>query len=235
VLRFLAAFLLVSIVSSAAYGQTSSQLAPKEDKKPLITPPKLVRFVEAAYPKTEGEEPVEAVVELEMVVGKDGLVTEVSVAKSAGEAFDEAALAAARQFVFEPARKDWEPIAALIRYRYIFELQEPAEEITTAWLSGTVLLAENDSAAGSVSIEILNEQNELVRELVAGPDGTFVATDLEPGTYKVNILGGEFGDLEAEEELSAGQVTQVIYRLGAQKKAAYRGFGETAVVEAPPR
>ncbi|HET6415273.1 MAG TPA: TonB-dependent receptor [Polyangiales bacterium] len=234
-LRFLAAFLLVSIVSSATYAQTSFQLAPNEEKKPLVTPPKLVRFVEAAYPKTEGEEPVEAAVELDIVVGKDGLVTEVSVARSAGEAFDEAALAAARQFVFEPARKDWEPIAARIRYRYIFELKEPPEEITTAWLSGTVLLAENESAAGSVSIEILNERNELVRELVAGPDGTFVVTDLEPGTYEVTILGGEFGDLKAEEELAAGQVTQVIYRLGAQKKASYRGFGETAVVEAPPR
>ena len=149
--------------------------------------------------------------------------------------FDEAALAAARKFVFEPARKDWEPIAARIRYRYIFELKAPAEEITTGWLSGAVLLAEDDSPAGAVAIEILNERNELVRDLVSGADGTFVATDLEPGKYQVDILGGEYGDLKVEEELVAGQVTQVIYRLGAKKKAAYSGFGATAVVDAPPR
>ena len=223
------------MLSSGAYAQTTFQVAPEEKKKPLVTPPKLVRFVEAAYPETEGDEPVEAVVELDIVVGKDGLVTEVSVARSAGEAFDAAALSAARQFVFEPARKDWEPIAARIRYRYVFELKEPPEEMTTGWLSGTVLLAEDDSAAGTVTIEILNQQDQLVRDIVTGADGTFVATDLEPGKYAVNILGGEYGDLKVEEELVAGQVTQVIYRLGAKKKAAYSGFGETAVIDAPPR
>jgi TonB family protein len=229
------ALLVVCILSSGAKAQQSIQVAPEAEKKPLVTPPKLVRFVEADYPKSEDEEPEEAVVELDIVVGKDGLVTEASVARSAGEAFDEAALAAARQFVFEPARKDWEPIAARIRYRYVFELKAPPEEITTGWLSGAVLLAEDDSPAGAVAVEILNERNQLVRDLMTGANGTFVATDLEPGKYEVNVLGGEYGDLKAKEELVAGQVTQVIYRLGAKKKAAYSGFGATAVIEAPPR
>ena len=234
-LRLVAALLLAGFVSNGAQAQTRGKTAPEEASKPLITPPKLVRFVEAAHPEAEGEEPSEAVVELDIVVGKDGLVTEVSVARSGGAAFDEAALAAARQFVFEPARRDWEPIAARIRYRYVFELKAPPEEMTSGWLSGTILLAEDDSAVGGVSIEISNERRELVRELVSGRNGTFVATDLEPGEYAVSILGGEYGDLEAEEELVAGQVTQVIYRLGAKKRVAYGGFGETAVIEAPPR
>ncbi len=230
-LRLLGAVLVVSFLSSGTYAQKT----PEAESKPLVTPPKLVRFVEAAHPEAEGEEPVEAVVELDIVVGKDGLVTEVSVARSAGESFDEAALAAARQFVFEPARADWEPIASRIRYRYVFELTAPPEEMTTGWLSGTILLAEDDSAAGAVGIEIADERGELVRDLVSGSNGTFVATDLEPGKYEVNVLGGEYGDLKVEEEIVAGQVTQVIYRLGAKKRAAYRGCGETAVIDAPPR
>lgn len=209
--------------------------AKPEPAQPLITPPKLIRFVEADYPQTVGEEPVEVDVELDVVVGKDGLVTEVSVARSGGAAFDEAALAAVRQFVFEPARKDWEPIAARIRYRYVFELQEPAEALRTGWLKGTVLLAEDDSPAEGVVVEILDPDGTLVRDLVSGPDGTFIATDLEPATYQVRVSGAELGDLRAEEQLSAGQVTQVIYRLGAEKKRAYQGFGATAVVDAPPR
>ena len=229
VLRLLGAVLVVSVLASGAYAQKT----PEAQSKPLVTPPKLVRFVEAAHP--DAEEPVEAVVELDIVVGKDGLVTEVSVARSAGESFDAAALAAARQFVFEPARTDWEPIASRIRYRYVFELRAPPEEMTTGWLSGTILLAEDDSAAGSVAIEIANERGELVRDLVSGSNGTFVATDLEPGKYEVNVLGGEYGDLGVEEEIVAGQVTQVIYRLGAKKRKAYRGYGETAVIDAPPR
>jgi TonB family protein len=234
VLRLLGIFVVVSLLSSGSI-RAYAQETPDAENQPLITPPKLIRFVEAAHPEADDEEPTEAVVELDIVVGRDGLVTEVSVARSAGEAFDEAALAAARQFVFEPARKDWEPIAARIRYRYVFELKAPPEEMTTGWLSGTILLAEDDSPAGAVAIEVANERGELVRELVSGSNGTFVVTDLEPGKYEVNILGGEYGDLEAEEELAVGQVTQVIYRLGAKKRAAYGGFGETAVIEAPPR
>ena len=234
-LRLVAPLLLAGLLCNGAQAQTSGKTAPGAPGKPLITPPKLVRFVEAAHPEADGEEPIEAVVELDIVVGKDGLVTEVSVARSGGEGFDEAALAAARQFVFEPARKDWEPIAARIRYRYVFELKAPPEEMTTGWLSGTILLAENDSPAGGVGIEITDERRELVRELIAGSNGAFVATDLEPGKYEISILGGEYGDLEVQEDIVAGQVTQVIYRLGAKKRAAYGGFGETAVIEAPPR
>jgi len=233
VLRLVAALLLAGFVSNGAQAQKSFEL--EEGNKPLVTPPKLIRFVEADYPQTEGEQPEETAVELDVVVGKDGLVTEASVARSAGEAFDEAALAAVRQFVFEPARTDWEPIAARIRYRYVFELKAPPEAITTGWLKGTVLLAEDDSTAGSVVIEILNERGELVRDLVSGADGTFIATDLRPGKYTIRILGGEYGDLKVEEELVAAEVTQVIYRLGTKKKAAYGGFGATAVIDAPPR
>ncbi len=234
-LRLVAALLLAGFVSNGAQAQKSFELEPEEGSKPLVTPPKLIRFVEADYPQTEGEQPEETAVELDIVVGKDGLVTEASVARSAGEAFDEAALAAVRQFVFEPARTDWEPIAARIRYRYVFELKAPPEAITTGWLKGTVLLAEDDSTAGSVVIEILNERGELVRDLVSGTDGTFIATDLRPGKYTIRILGGEYGDLKVEEELVAAEVTQVIYRLGTKKKAAYGGFGATAVIDAPPR
>jgi TonB family protein len=227
------ALLAACILASGVSAQPKP--ATKTEPEPLVTPPRLIRFVEADYPQVEGQEPGQALVELDLVVGKDGLVTEAVVARSAGDAFDQAALAAARQFVFEPARKDWEPIAARIRYRYVFELKPPPEQITTGWLEGRVLRAEDDAPIGAVAVEILNTQKELVRDLVSGPDGTFVVTDLEPGSYRVNVLGGEYGNLEAEEEIEAGKVTEVTYRLGAKKRAAYQGFGETALVDAPPR
>ena len=237
-LRLTWVLLFTVALASGAQAQGGPEVGGEEAAdKPLITPPKLIRFVEADYPasETEGEEPEEVAVELDIVVGKDGLVTEATLARSGGEAFDEAALSAARQFVFEPARKDWEPIAARIRYRYVFELKAPPEELTTGWLQGTILLAEDDSPARSAVVEVIDERGQLIRDLVAGPDGTFIVTDLEPGTYEVRVSGGEYGELEASEELSAGQVTQVIYRLGSKKKDSYRGFVATAVVDAPPR
>jgi TonB family protein len=227
--------LTILAVSNVAHAQGKRQAGEETEQPPLITPPRLIRFVEASYPQREGEEPQEVDVELDIVVGKDGLVTEAFVARSGGAEFDEAALAAVRQFVFEPARKDWEPIAAKIRYRYVFELQAPTEELTTGWLRGTVLLREDDSPAKGVAVEIIDDEGQPVRDLVAGPDGTFVVTDLSPGVYQVRVSGVAYGELAANEELVAGQVTQVIYRLGSKKRDDYSGFGATAVIEAPPR
>ena len=196
VLRLVGLFLVLSLLSLGSSG-AHAQKTPEPEAKPLITPPKLIRFVEAALPDKRGEpSPRRPSSSSTSWWGRMGGSPRSSVARSGGEAFDEGALAAARQFVFEPARKDWEPIAARIRYRYVFELKAPPEEMTTGWLSGTILLAEDDSAASSVAIEISTEREELVRELVSGPDGTFVATDLEPGKYEIHILGGEYGDLE---------------------------------------
>ncbi|MBW2508439.1 MAG: TonB family protein, partial [Deltaproteobacteria bacterium] len=200
-LRLVGAPLILCVCAGVAHAQTSFQTEAETETKPLVTPPKLIRFVEADYPDTGDDEQLEVDVELDIVIGKDGLVTEASIARSGGEAFDEAALAAVRQFVFEPARKDWEPIAARIRYRYVFELKEPPEELTTGWLSGTLLLAEDDSPVAAAVVEILDERAELVRDLVAGPDGRFIVTDLEPGKYEVRVSASEYGDLSASEEV----------------------------------
>ena len=62
-LRLAAALLVVCMFSSGAHAQQTIQVAPEAEKKPLVTPPKLVRFVEGAYPATEGELPTEAVVD----------------------------------------------------------------------------------------------------------------------------------------------------------------------------
>lgn len=214
-----------------------SEPEPEGGTKPLVIPPKLVRFVEATRPPSEDPEaePDEVTVELLLTIDKDGRVTEATVASSGGDAYDAAALAAARQFLFEPARQDWEPVAARIRYRYVFELKSRDVQLDRGWLSGTVLLAESEEPAGRVGVEVLDEQGGLVRDLVTGDDSTFVVTDLDPGTYSVEILGGEFGVLKAEETVVGGDVTEVIYRLGAAKKDEYAGFGATAIIDAPPR
>ena len=234
-LRFAGVLVLLSALATGAMAQRGPEAELEAEKKPLVTPPKLIRFVEAAYPPTGDEPREEIVVELLLTIDKAGSVTEALIAKTGGEAFDAAALSAARQFLFEPARQDWEPIASRIRYRYVFEMKVSPVAINQGWLSGSVRLAEDESPAGRVGVEVLSENGELVRELVAGPDGAFVVTDLLPGTYTVNILGGAFGDMNAEETVTAGEVTEVIYRLGGAKKQAYSGFGETAVVDAPPR
>ena len=52
-----------------------------------------------------------------------------TVVAAAGHGFDEAAAAAARSFVFEPARRGDTPIASSVSYRYAFRLHAPAPDV----------------------------------------------------------------------------------------------------------
>jgi TonB family protein len=89
--------------------------------------PVLKTFVQAEYPEQARAQGLQAAVELELTISSAGQVTDAKVVAAAGNGFDEAAVQAALQFVFEPAKKDGVPIAARIRYRYLFELAPPAE------------------------------------------------------------------------------------------------------------
>ena len=75
----------------------------------------------AVYPPGALETGQSAEVLLELDVAADGLVLDARVVESAGEAFDAAALQAARSFQFTPATdENGEPVSARIRYRYRF-------------------------------------------------------------------------------------------------------------------
>ncbi len=103
--------------------------APPPSAGPTSSPPRLTVFVDVPHPP--GHEEEEAAVLLAIVVATDGTVESVEVVETGGAEFDEAAVAAARQFVFEPATRDGTPARARIRYRYVFEViveVAPADE-----------------------------------------------------------------------------------------------------------
>jgi TonB family protein len=75
-------------------------------KKPVVVPPKLVKFVHAPYPEQAQKEGLTGEVILALTIDKQGKVTKAEIAESAGHGFDEAAQAAALEFEFEPATRD---------------------------------------------------------------------------------------------------------------------------------
>ena len=80
-----------------------------------------VKFVPAVYPKDKHDAGITASVVLSIEIGDDGKVGEVEVVDSAAAPdFDAAAVAAAKQFVFEPAEIDGQPAPVKITYRYDF-------------------------------------------------------------------------------------------------------------------
>jgi len=83
--------------------------------KPLETPP-----AAAPGPEVSGE------VVLLVTVGVDGSVKSVSVAQSAGDALDAAAMAAAVRWKFAPALRDGQPFEARVRIPFRFGRAPPA-------------------------------------------------------------------------------------------------------------
>lgn len=87
-----------------------------------LTPPSLEEQHEAVYPAEAKAAHLEASVGLELHVDDRGRVTAAKVIAPAGHGFDEAALAAAKRFVFVPARKGSLPIPATVQFAYEFHL-----------------------------------------------------------------------------------------------------------------
>lgn len=95
-------------------------------ENPSLLPPVLTENATADYPAEAKREGLEGIVSLELVIGADGIVISARLLEPAGHGFDEAALAAAKRFVFKPALRDGKPVAAKIRYAYTFRLEAPA-------------------------------------------------------------------------------------------------------------
>jgi TonB family protein len=126
--RLAASLTLASLLLAMAGPARAQDAAP-----PTLTPPRVTHFVEAARPASAGLEG--AAVELELTIAADGALTEAKVVGSAGAGWDEAALAAVKEFTFEPARRGDKAVPARIRYRYTFDPitppppPEPAPEV----------------------------------------------------------------------------------------------------------
>ncbi len=247
ILALLASLSMASPVVAQEEGEESEE---SEDAAPVVTPPRLVEFIEADYPAEAAAEELTATVELAITIATDGTVTNVVVVTSAGHGFDEAAVAAAERFRFEPARRDGEAMASRIRYRYVFELRDitpddpppddlPPDEVDPrdlpmGRLSGVILTAEDAEPVGSAEVIIESADGRVRRRVVAGPDGTFRFDDLPAGTYSVRILADEFGEQHDEEEVGAGEATEVTYHVTGIAGTGTE-FSATAEIEAPAR
>jgi TonB family protein len=94
-----------------------------------LRPPALETRVDAVYPEDAKRERLEAKVGLELVIDEDGRVVDAKVTTPVGHGFDEAALAAARAFVFAPARQGGKPIRSAVQFTYEFHL--PPEPVVS--------------------------------------------------------------------------------------------------------
>jgi len=94
-----------------------------------VTPPVVLTHVDAVYPPSALAEQRHADVVLTVTVDADGHVSNVEVASSGGDALDQAAIIAVRQWTFVPAKRDGRPIASRIRVPFHFAPPAPAPEL----------------------------------------------------------------------------------------------------------
>jgi TonB family protein len=87
---------------------------------PELLPPVLKERATAVYPPDALRDRIEGTVGLELTIDEAGHVTDARVTSPAGHGFEEAALAAARAFVFEPAREGGKPIRSTVQFAYDF-------------------------------------------------------------------------------------------------------------------
>ncbi|HEX5656138.1 MAG TPA: TonB-dependent receptor, partial [Polyangiales bacterium] len=223
------------LITSFAHAQE----APAPDPNAL-TAPVLKAFVDAGYPEQARELKLEAQVLLLLTIGEDGFVEEVSqLGEPVGNGFDEYAVAAARRFVFEPATKGGVPLRARIQYRYSFTYQPPPEAAkveepaAVAQLALTIQSAEDQKPLENVEVIVTTPADQAFGKRIVTDANGKAGAELPPGTYELALAGDGFKGESHKEELTAGQVTELTYRL--KRQSSYEEFGAVARVKAPPR
>ena len=122
-----AAALFIALFPSRAFAQdpTGASLPPAADSSDAITPPSLRTHPEATYPESALRDRIEGSVGVEVTVDESGHVVDARVTAPAGHGLDEAALAAIKQWTFEPAKRGATPIRATVALAYPFTLPAP--------------------------------------------------------------------------------------------------------------
>jgi TonB family protein len=180
-----------------------------------VSDPELVEFVRGEYPAEAKAEGLEGTVGLVIVIDAEGHVTNVEVLEAAGHGFDEAAVAAARRFVFKPAHRGDHPVASKIVYRYRFTLEPEAKAPSLpapAVLGGSVSVAGGEAPLVGAKVRIFSQQI-LVLELMTDAQGGFETDALPPGDYRVEVAVDGFEPYHADEHVVAGEKVSVKYGL----------------------
>lgn len=107
----------------------TSAFAEGRDSTPSVSPPHVVEHVDAVYPASAFVERKHADVVLTLTVDVDGHVSDVGVAQSGGTDLDEAAIVAARQWVFTPAMRGGIAVRSRIKLPFHFAPPEPPPEV----------------------------------------------------------------------------------------------------------
>ncbi|MGC4092825.1 MAG: TonB family protein [Polyangiaceae bacterium] len=177
--RSFAAAALVWIVAATPRALAQTQESPA-DAQALVRAPSLIRQVAPRYPRLAPAPSRLVSVELTLTIDERGRVSEAMVAHGASDEFDRAALEAARQFEFEPARRGETPIAAQLDF--VVEFVPPESSLQ----QGPTVLVTGTRASRAASEQVVTREELGARPLRAAADLLRVT----PGLVLVQHSGG---------------------------------------------
>jgi TonB family protein len=223
--------LLVVTLARAAGAQPSNE-QPSVDgagaSSREVSRPEIVEFVQPEYPAEAKAQGLEATVGVVISIDAQGKVTNVEVVEPAGHGFDEATVAAVKQFVFKPAHRGDHPVASKLPYRYAFTL-EPAEktapEPEPAVLHGQVFVKGGNAPLVGAKVRIFAGE-ALVLELATDADGSFETQALVPGDYRLEVTCEGFEPFHSDEHVTAGEKVSVKYGVVAKSEGEVVVQGE---------
>ena len=202
--------------------------------------PRLVEKVEAVYPAEAAAQGLTGAVTMELIVDAEGHVADATVLAPAGHGFDEAALAAARQFKFTPGRADGKPVPVKVTYRYAFVLRERplavsrkplAPEEAPIRLRGTLVERGTRKAVEDAAIIAVDENGAQIGQTETNADGSFALRIAKAGTITVVIAATDHKTMRVRETLPEKQALTVRYTISLANYAMY----ESTVRAAPVR
>jgi TonB family protein len=208
-LRFQVRQLLLALLCAphALAQQAAGPSVGDEVRRPKLTKaPRLTKFVEAPYPDSEKSAGKQASVVLQIAISATGTVDRAEVIQSAGAAFDQAALDAARAFLFDPAELDGKAAPIRIQYRYEFVLKEAVP--TIGELEGVVRKRGSKEPFAGVTVALEDGQSVETDE-----EGRFAFKNLAPGPHTVTLSRSDLKGLQTQETVIAGEKLQATYEV----------------------
>src|SRR4051812_48290223 len=191
----------------------------------VTRPPRLLQAQAPDYPPAALEAGKQADVKVRIHIDATGVVTAVDVIEPVGDGFDEAAVAAAMQYVFEPAEIDGAPAAIAVETAIHFTIEHreepapppaPPPEAHTGppnhagalparvALRGPALGRGARRALAGITVSIA----ELGLDAVTGGDGTFYFHGVPRGGYKVLAVDPHYDRLERPIALARQEVLE---------------------------
>lgn len=224
--RLFIAIALIALTGSTVRAQDPAPPAPPQTGV-VTKPPTLLQAVAPEYPPAALAAGKTAKVKVRISIDATGIVTNVEVIEKVGDGFDEAAVAAAMQYVFEPAEIDGKPGAITVETTINFVIEQQPEPEPPPPPTPQTERPGPPNHAGSMDQPITLQGEavergtrrklagvivsiaELGLDAVTGDDGTFYFHGIPPGSYQVLAVDEKYDRLERPITIAKREAIEV--------------------------